>query len=152
MGTSNDRRNANLSWFAAHPRFVARAWPHAESGVVTYDARHVYVEQFWLPVLGPSAVLALRRFADWLDGRPAGVQVDLVDLGSSLGLGSGTGRHTQINRTLGRLIDYRIAQIRGDHLEVLAELPPVPPQLRRRLPPRLMDALTEHERRCLSGS
>jgi hypothetical protein len=111
-----------------------------------YDARHIYVETYWLPILGPSAVLAVRRIADWLDHDPAGVHVDLVDFGASLGVGTGTGRNTQVNRTLGRLIDFRLARIAGDHLEVRTELASVPDGLRRRLPLSLLDSLAEHER------
>lgn len=146
MSPSSERRNSNLSWFADHPRFVARSRRDTTIDAVGYDARHGYVEQFWLPVLGPSAVLALRRLADWLDGHPVGVEVELVEFGSSLGIGTGTGRHTQVNRTLGRLIDFGIARIDHDHLEVHTTLPPLPHRLRHRLPLSVLDALAEHER------
>ncbi len=60
-----------------------------------FDARDAYVETYWLPILGPSAVLAARRIADWLDRQPAGVGIDLVEFGASLGIGIGTGRNTR---------------------------------------------------------
>lgn len=97
----------------------------------------------------PKGAIAARRIADCLDDQPAGVSVDLVEFGASLGIGTGTGRHTQINRTLGRLVDFRLARISGEVLEVHTSFPPVPCGLRRRLPPELLDALTEHERNCL---
>ncbi|MEI2699051.1 MAG: hypothetical protein V9E94_12150 [Microthrixaceae bacterium] len=77
---------------------------------------------------------------------PPACDVDLVDFGASLGVGTGTGRNTQVNRTLGRLIDFRLARIAGDHLEVRTELASVPDGLRRRLPLSLLDSLAEHER------
>lgn len=152
MTAKDDRRRSTLDWLVAHPTSEVRPWHDPVSQQCGFDARHGYVEQFWLPILGPSAVLALRRLADWLDCHPAGVQVDLVEFGSSLGIGTGTGRHTQINRTLGRLVDFGMARITGDHLEVHTMLPPVPPRLRRRLPLSLQDALSDHERSCLDSA
>lgn len=147
MTWTGEHRSSTLGWFVSHPRFVVRPWRDPVIDSLGYDARHVYVETYWLPVLGPSAVLAARRLADLLDRHPAGVSLDLVELGASLGVGTGTGRHTQINRTLNRLVDFHLARISGDELEVHTTFPPLPLRLRRRLPLSLLDALAEHERR-----
>lgn len=148
MIAREDRRRFTLDWFVAHPSVEIRCWSDPAVDEVGFDARHGYVETFWLPILGPSAVLAARRIADWLDGQPGGVGVDLVEFGASLGVGAGTGRHTQINRTLGRLIDFGMARIVGEHLEVHTMWPPVPLRLRHRLPPSLFDLLAVHDQRC----
>lgn len=147
MTPASERRNSTLDWFVAHPTFCVRPWHDPVIDSLGYDARHGYVESYWLPVLGPSAVLAARRLADRLDLHPAGASIDLVELGASLGIGTGTGRHTQINRTLNRLVDFHLARISGDELEVHTTFPPLPLRLRRRLPLSLLDALAEHERR-----
>lgn len=151
MMAKEDRRRSTLDWFVAHPTMEVRPWRDPVIDQCGYDARDVYVETYWLPILGPSAVLAARRIADRLDRQPAGVSIDLVEFGASLGIGTGTGRHTQINRTLGRLVDFGMARISGDHLEVHTTLPPVPLRLRRRLTLSLLDALTDSERRCLDS-
>ncbi len=152
MMGGDDRRRSTLDWFVAHPIIEVRPWHDSVIDQCGFDARHVYVETYWLPILGPSAVFAARRFADWLDPHPAGVRIELVEFGASLGIGTGTGRHTQINRTLGRLVDFDLARISGEHLEVHTTFPPVPLRLRRRLPPTLLDALTDHERRCVDST
>ena len=85
MTAKDDRRRSTLDWLVAHPAAEVRPWHDPVIQQCGFDARHSYVEQFWLPILGPSAVLALRRLADWLDRHPAGVQIDLVEFGSSLG-------------------------------------------------------------------
>jgi len=151
MIVKGDRRRSTLDWFVAHPTIEIRPRQDTTVDKVGFDPRHVYVETYWLPILGPSAVLAARRIADWLDPKPAGVHIELVEFGASLGIGAGTGRHTQINRTLGRLIDFGMARITGDHLEVHTIWPPVPPGLRKRLPLSLLDALSDHDQRCRSA-
>ena len=35
-----------------------------------HDVRSAYVETYWLPILGPTAIWATRRMADWLDESP----------------------------------------------------------------------------------
>ena len=152
MMTREDRRRSTLDWFVAHPFIEIRPWSEPLLDQLVYDARHVYVETYWLPILGPSAVLAARRIADWLDPQPAGVRIELVEFGASLGIGAGTGRHTQINRTICRLIDFGMARIAGDHLEARTVLPPVPLRLRQRLPLSLFDALADDDKRLRSAS
>lgn len=146
MTGGSDRTRATLEWLAALPIVQARKWYDPALERVGVDARHGYVETFWLPILGPSAVLAARRFADLLDRYPDGCAVELVELGASLGVGTGTGRNTQINRTLARLVSFGFARIRDEHLEVRTAFPPVPVSLRRRLPPSMQDALDDQDR------
>lgn len=85
MTASGDRRRSTLGWLIANPVRTIRPWRDEVIEQQGFDARHAYVETYWLPVLGPSTVSALRWFADWLDNRPAGARVDLIDLGALLG-------------------------------------------------------------------
>ena len=52
-----------------------------------HDARSTYVERFWLPILGPTTTLFLRRVAHELDDRPEGFDLPVLDTASALGLG-----------------------------------------------------------------
>lgn len=151
MKASNDRRRVALDWFVNHPIIAVRPWTGGQDDGCRYDAGDVYVETYWLPILGPSAVLAVRRIAMWLAAEPTGVSIDLVELGASLGVGTGTGRHTQINRTLTRLIDFGVARIAGEDLEVHTTFPSLPRQLRRRLPLSLLDTLEAHDPRPVTS-
>ena len=45
-----------------------------------------YVEQVWSEYLGPTATLLARRLGRTLEERPGGVDVDLGDLATSLGI------------------------------------------------------------------
>lgn len=58
-----------------------------------HDLRSNYVERFWLPVLGPTATLLLRRLAYELDRSPEGFDLSANDMARSLGLGGMAGRH-----------------------------------------------------------
>ena len=45
-----------------------------------------YVEEVWSEFLGPTATLLVRRLARTIEERPAGVQLDIVDVAASLGV------------------------------------------------------------------
>ena len=98
-----------------------------------FGPRSMYVEMCWLPVLGPTATLLYRRLGSWVEHHPEGLEVDLVDLSVSLGLGEGLGRNSLLARALGRLGRFEVASGRGDQLAVRQALPPLPLRHQRRL-------------------
>lgn len=113
-----------------------------------HRAGSVYVETFWLPVVGPSAVVALRRLSAWLEHEPDGITVSIAILSSCLGLGTGTGRRAPVARTLARLVDFKIASHDGERLLVRRELPMLSVRQIERLPACL---ITAHEQ-LIQGS
>jgi hypothetical protein len=75
---------------------------------VGFPLDHPYIENVWLPVLGPTSVLMLRRAGSLLAENPNGVRLDLMELSRSFGLGpkpdvEEVGRHAPIRRTLDRV-------------------------------------------------
>jgi hypothetical protein len=79
----------------------------------------LYVEQFWLPVLGPSATLLLRRLGSIASQFPDGVTLDREWLGSSLGLGKGESRNAPLPRAIERCVRFGVAKrLTGDRLAV----------------------------------
>lgn len=115
-----------------------------------FDPRGAYVETYWLPVVGPSSILVLRRLTDWLEDRPSGLFVALEDLGQSLGLGSGTGRSSPIVRTLDRLVNFGLARIAWDAYALQGTVPPVPPRHQRRLPAYLAERHAHDQRNMVT--
>src|SRR5262245_42123366 len=67
---------------------TVRPWPDPVIDTVGHDPRSVYVEQFWLSVLGPSTVLLFRRLALLFDLAPDGFSLDLGQTAAALGLSS----------------------------------------------------------------
>lgn len=147
--TSTRRQTA--AWIIEHDRLSIVVLNDPVIDSIGFDVRSAYVETYWLAVLGPSAVVALRRLADWLEDRPSGIEISLEDLARTFGLGPGTGRHAAIVRTLDRLAQFRIAGIIGDHYAVRRMLPTLSPGYQRRLPRYLADRHTDELRRLASA-
>ena len=120
------------TWLANHDplRIVPLIDPVIET--VGHQPRSIYAETYWLPVIGPSALWALRRLSTWAEANSEGVEISLADLAHELGLGGGTGRNAPVVRTLARLVVFQMAQI-DECRDALAVLRLVPPLARRHL-------------------
>src|SRR5439155_3596983 len=60
-------------------------WPDPLLDTLGHDPRSLYVETFWLPTLGPTAVLLLRHLATRFDESPTGVELPVADTSQALG-------------------------------------------------------------------
>lgn len=127
-----------------------------------YDMRGVYVERFWLPVIGPTCTVLLRRTAELFDANPAGFDVDLVDLGAQLGIVYTGAPRNAMSRTLDRLVRFDFARhiARGarQQFAVRRVAPPLAERHVVRLPASSQEALTvwnssaQIPMRCASNS
>jgi hypothetical protein len=123
------------------------AWTDPVVDRVGHDPRSVYVERFWLGVLGPSTTLLLRRLAGELDARPAGFDLDLADTSRALGLGGSRGRHSAFLRAIDRTTTFKLARRWGrSGLQVRRHLPPLTRSQLSRLPTTLQRAHEEWNR------
>lgn len=124
------------------PRLHLVPWPDSVIDEIGHDPRSIYVEVFWLPVLGPSTTWLLRRFASHLDDAPEGVELEVDDLARRLGIGERSGPNGPFARTVKRCVDFQMAQWQGTSLAVRRYLPPLARRHLRRLPEALQE---EHE-------
>jgi hypothetical protein len=85
------------------------AWPDPIIDTLGHDPRSDYVERFWLPTLGPTSLLLLRRIASHLDREPDGCTFDVADLSQSMGLGAREGTSSPLFRSLDRLMQFELA-------------------------------------------
>lgn len=129
-------------WLSARRSLAVIPVRHPVIEALGHEPTSDYAEQFWLPVIGPSALWAHRRITAGLASNPSGYVVDLSTLGREIGLGAGTGRNSLIARTLARLVDFHLAEIIDDRLGVYTSLPP----LTRRQAARLPDHLAQRHR------
>jgi hypothetical protein len=113
-------------------------WPDPVLDAVGHDPRSWYVETFWLPTLGPTALLLLRHLADRFESNPKGVQLPIADTAAALGLGPREGQSSPLVRSLTRLQQFELACSDGDAtIAVRTTLPPVHRRHVRRLPTAL---------------
>jgi hypothetical protein len=106
---------------------VIRAVPHPNPKVrrVGFTLDDPYVEQVWAGVIGPSALLVLRRLPVlWREREPA--MVDPRELGQSLGPGPSLARSGRTWKTIERLVGVGTAHwLPGDELGVRTEVAPL---------------------------
>lgn len=140
-------------WLVEHDPLSVVILHDAVIDAVGYDASDPYVETYWLPIVGPSALWALRRLTGWLAIQPS-VTVPIAALGAELGLGHQVARSSSAVRTLARLVGFDLAAITPDDtLGVRLVLPPLPRRLSLRLPAHMLPAHDRalQERRPTNG-
>jgi hypothetical protein len=99
-----------------------------------------YVEHYWLPVLGPSALWILRRIVIGFEEFPGGYEIDVAQLASAVGLSFTTGANSPFTRSLERCIMFGAAQPLQGGLAVRQQLPVLSNRQLQRLPPALRRA------------
>jgi hypothetical protein len=120
-----------------------RPWPDPVLDTVGLDPRSIYVERFYLSILGPSTTFLVRRLAAGLEAQPAGFVLDLISTAEALGLRHQGGRNSPFVRALTRICQFELAYCEDDALHVRRKLPP----LARRQVDRLPEPLrAEHAR------
>ena len=141
-------RSDVLDWLATRERVRVAHRPARPTHTLGYAAASVYVETFWLPLVGPTALLALRRLDAWLANTSDEITVSVSVLGECLGIGAGTGRRSAVVRTLTRLVNFRLASIDSETYMIHRELPMLSTRQLGRLPACL---ITAHEQ-LIQGS
>lgn len=118
-------------------------WPDPVLDVLGHDPRSWYAETFWLPTLGPTALLLMRHLADRFERTPEGVDLPISDTAAALGLGAREGNSSPLMRSLGRLRQFELATTDDETtISVRTSLPPVHRRHVRRLPTALQ---AQHE-------
>lgn len=109
--------------------------PNHQVRKVGFDLSDTYVEQCWSAVVGPSAVVLLRRMPElWRHEVPAMIPAD--ELSRSIGLGAGTGPNSRLASTTDRLVKFGLARRGGDpdRFEVYLEVAPLQARQLDRMP------------------
>lgn len=116
-------------------------WPDPILDTIGFDPRSRYAETFWLPTLGPTALLLLRHLATRFESHPGSIELAVADTSQALGLGQRDGASSPIVRTLARLESFDLACSDGHRtVAVRRNLPPVQRRHVRRLPSALQVA------------
>ena len=118
-------------------RLKVRPWPDPVLDSLGHDVRSPYVERYWLPILGPSATLLVRRLATELEGDPEGFELEPAAWAVELGIGMRGGRHSPFWRSVERACRFGASRRNGGVLAVRRRLPPLNRHQIERLPPSL---------------
>lgn len=131
-------RPSLLTWLASHDPLNVVPLEDPVVEAAGHDPRSAYVETYWTACLGPTSTLLLRRLAGWLEESPDGFPLPLAPLARELGLGEATGRSSVVVRSLARIVEFNMAQVRGDNLAVRRALPPLARRHEHRIPGHLI--------------
>ncbi len=112
-------------------------WPDPVLDQLGHDPRSGYVERFWLPVLGPSCLLLIRRLAAELERHPDGFEVESTRWARELGIGMKGGQHGPFWRAVERACRFGAARRNGPRLALRRRLPPLSARQVQRLPESL---------------
>jgi len=125
-------------------------WPDPLMDRLGHDPRSVYVEQFWLGILGPSTVWLLRHCASQLDQAPEGFDLALGDVAGALGLGHRGGRNSPLARSIMRACRFGAARALSEgELQVRRRVAPLNRSQVQRLPEYLQERHRIHTEREL---
>jgi hypothetical protein len=131
--------------YSATFRLVRSIAPEPKNGSLLTDP--LFLEIFWLPILGPAATMLLRRFRMYLEVQPDGVSIDLNDIGRELGIGTAEGKHAPVRRALSRLLQFGlVARQASGQIEV----PNVVKDMPTHQLPRVIEAIRPLCRRWVS--
>jgi hypothetical protein len=120
------------------PTLRVLPWEDVVIDELGHDPRSLYVERFWLGILGPSATWLLRRLAAGLEAHPTGFELDLAATAVELGLGHKSGKHAPFVRCIERCCRFGAAEVHdGATLRVRRKLPPLTRAQVERLPEHL---------------
>jgi len=116
------------------------AWPDPVVDRLGYDPRSLYVETYWLGILGPTSTWLMRRLVAGLEEHPSGFDLDATEAALALGLGDRSGRNSPFRRAMARCVKFEVARHEGlAMLAVRRRLPPLPQRYLVRLPLTLQD-------------
>jgi hypothetical protein len=116
------------------------AWTDPVIDTLGHDPRSWYVEQFWLPIIGPTTTWLLRRIVARFDAEPDGFDLNLDETARGLGLGRREGRHSPFQRALSRSVSFKLARPQGPgSLGVRRRIPPLTLRHLDHLPPTLQE-------------
>ncbi len=123
-----------LDFAPTEPTLMVVPWHDPVVDSVGYDVRSIYVELFWLNILGPSATWALRRLVSGLDRYPLGYELDLGETANELGLSYSTATSSTFVKALQRCVLFGVSQPISGGLAVRRRLPPVAARHLARMP------------------
>ena len=140
------RRMSQTSEFQVVPAPIRS---NADSG--RHGPDHYYVENVWLPVIGPAAYVVWRHLAR-LASRSPRRTISLPPAAAVTGLGPPGGHQSSINRALRRLERFDLIHLDADRIVVRVWLPFITKRQLARLDPAIQALHRRYRDRCRTHS
>lgn len=140
---------ANAGTARAKPEILNfRTWEDPVADPFGHDPCSQYVELYWLPILGPTAIFLLRRLNIILQQNSGSFSIPRQHLAHELGISQWHGPNSPFGRALSRCCDFSMFHPQqGDLIYVRQRIPSLPKRLSRRLPERVRELYaTSHGR------
>ncbi|WP_420453035.1 hypothetical protein [Ilumatobacter sp.] len=118
-----------------------------ESG---HDPRSLYVERFWLGVLGPTATWLVRRLVAGFETSPDGYDLDLAATARAMGLSYSPGRSSPFSKAVQRCTMFGLAHSTSDGLAIRRRIPTVAHRHLRRMPDAVVEAHESWQRTTIT--
>jgi len=121
------------------PAIVVLPWldPVVDAAGASLFSR--YVELYWLPVLGPSALWILRRIVMGFETFPEGYELDCAATANDIGLSFSQSLNNSFTRSLQRCLYFGALQPHQGGLAVRCFLPAISKRHLQRLSPSLRE-------------
>lgn len=130
------RRDDTATGLPADGMIWVRHWhdPLVES--LGHCVQSTYVEEFWLPVLGPTATWLVRMLARDLAAAPSGYRADLAEIAGRLGVSWSPTAPSTLARAIERTVMFGACALHDDPavLDARLHLAPVPRRHLARMP------------------
>lgn len=104
-----------------------------------HDPRSEYAELYWLPILGPTSLLLMRRLTTRLDSWPDGFEIDTELFARELGVGMSGGKNGPMWRSVDRCCRFGAIKRNGRRIAVRTHLSPLTDRQVQRLPTSLQN-------------
>ena len=136
------QNNTPIPQFSRHGKPLQilhlRRWPDPVTDAIGHDPNSLYVEVFWLAILGPTSTFLLRRANLLLKHSPDGYNLPRQHLAQELGLGNWRGPSSPFHKAIQRCSDFNLMlEQPGGKLYVRQHIPDIPRRMIHKLAPRL---------------
>lgn len=101
---------------------VVQPWLREFEAQGEHELLSFYVEAYWLPILGPTPVAALRLFGRQFQRAPEGFAMPLQEASRRCGVGTREGKASPLMRALARLQQFGFARMEGSASQVIVSV------------------------------
>jgi len=146
MNSISDSKTCSQPIFPMQTLHVA-PWPDHVINLKGYAPKSAYVENYWLPILGPTTTFLLRKISTSFEcSEDSEFILYPFEWAQNLGVHPRGGKHGPFWKSITRACRFKLAQIGKNRLYVRKKLPPLSIRQVEKLPRHLQISHLESKR------